>query len=252
MAETLPTKLLMPRRGSRQIELRAWRCLERCRKLREETDIPLPVPVEEWIENPLGIRFGVTDLSYLGDGVLGASFIREREILVDEKVLANEGRYRFTVAHELGHLILHAKLRDRFHDFAEYDRESETVERQADRFAAAFLTPLPLLERELLALLTLRSLNAKDAVIQLMRPTPESESLWRRLVLPMVARKFGVSLAAAVHRCHGIQPQVEDAPPLLPHRLVEPLLLPVTGRQGVREETETPTNGPNLFTLAEP
>ncbi len=252
MTAASQAQVFVPRRGSREIELRAWRILERCRKQLGETEIPLPVPVEEWIEHPLGIRFGVADLSYLGEGVLGASFMKEREILIDENVLANEGRYRFTAAHELGHMILHAKLRDRFHDIAHCDREAETIERQADRFAAAFLMPLDLLEREFFALLKQRGLDRRETVIQLMRPTRESQTLWRRLVLPMITQEFGVSFTAAIHRCNGIQPQVDDAPPLLPHSLVEPLLLSALGRTETKTRQDANGDEPNLFTLKEP
>ncbi|MEO3766763.1 XRE family transcriptional regulator [Streptomyces sp. B5E4] len=43
----------------------------------------------------------------------------------------NVFRHRFSIAHEIGHLLLHANSRD----------HSQVVEREADEFAAAFLTP---------------------------------------------------------------------------------------------------------------
>jgi len=151
---SVPTKYFEPRRGRRQIDQRAWNCLERCRKKLGLETIPLPVPVEDWIEGPLGIQFGFSDLSHLGDDVLGAAFVTEREIQIDERVLEHEGRFRFTCAHELGHLMLHKNVRSVFQEslgLGLFD-SNDRYERQADRFAAAFLMPVPLLEQELMAL----------------------------------------------------------------------------------------------------
>jgi hypothetical protein len=116
MTTKLPTALLEPCWGNRRIDRRAWSVIERCRKRQASERPPLPIPVEDWIEGPLGIQLGFADLSYLGDNVLGAAFVKSREILIDEQVLSHEGRCRFTCAHELGHLTLHSNLRNEFHD----------------------------------------------------------------------------------------------------------------------------------------
>lgn len=77
----------------------------------------LPVPVEEILESYLGLdlefgdlykRLGITD-------VLGATWIKDRRVVVDESLdptedSSKEGRYRFTIAHELGHWELHRHL----------------------------------------------------------------------------------------------------------------------------------------------
>lgn len=225
MKAKLPTKLLEPRRGGLQTDRWAWICLERCRRKAGLDELPLPIPVEDWIEGPLAIRLGFTDLSYLGQDVLGATHIAEREILIDEQVLSNEGRCRFTCAHELGHLTLHRNVRDAFYDVqADVTFSADKYERQADRFAAAFLMPMPVLERELIHELDAHGLKRAQCVYELMQPTVEAEWLWRYRVLPMVTRRFCVSLSAAVYRCADIQPLVDNAGPLLPRRLVERLL----------------------------
>lgn len=73
-----------------------------------------PVPVEEILEAHLGLtldfdnltaRIGVPD-------VLGATWILDKLVLVDQSLdptdnPRKEGRYRFTLAHELGHWELH-------------------------------------------------------------------------------------------------------------------------------------------------
>ncbi len=226
MIAPLPTKYFGPRRGRRQIDQRAWSCLERCRKKLRLESIPLPIPVEEWMEGPLGIQFGFSDLSPLGEDVLGAAYVEEREILIDERVLQHEGRFRFTCAHELGHLILHKKVQNVFHETGNiglFD-SPHRYERQADRFAAAFLMPVPLLETELIGVCDDAGLKRADAVITLMKPTVESEWLWRTRVLPMVTRRFGVSLTAAVHRFSDVEPKVPNTRPLLPPQFAEQLL----------------------------
>jgi len=218
--------VLEPTRGRRVINARAWTCLERCRRKLDLSEIPLPVPVESWVEGPLGIRLGFEDLSGLGPEVLGAAYVREREILIDPRGLNHEGRLRFTCAHELGHVTLHRRVRPVFHEnvnvgsFVNPDR----YERQADRFAAAFLMPVPLLERELLSVLKERKLRCGKAVVELMQDTEESRWIWRSIVLPEMAKRFGVSYTAAVYRFHDVQPKMRYPRPLMPRKFIQPLL----------------------------
>ncbi len=188
-------------------------------------DIPLPLPVDDWIEGPLGIRFGITDLSHLGPEVLGAAFVREREILVSDALLTHEARYRFTCAHELGHLTLHAKVRKVFHETETATFNPRTpYERQADRFAAAFLMPVPLLVRELFRICDDRRLKRRECIVELMLDTTESEWLWKKRFLPEITRRFGVSLTAALRRFQDIQ--IHDGKPFLLPDHVERLLTP--------------------------
>ena len=227
MPASLTARIFEPRRGRRQVDQRAWSCLERCRPKLRLDQIPLPVPIEEWIEGPLDIRFGYADLSHLGDGVLGATYVESREILIDEQVLTHDGRCRFTCAHELGHLVLHAKVQSEFRETRELGPGSSSrYERQADRFAAAFLMPLPLLEREIFRILDEHRMDRAQCTIEMMKATTESEWLWRKRLLPKITRCFDVSLSAAIIRCSDIQPRITEAPRLLPDELTERLLQP--------------------------
>lgn len=225
MAANLPTRVFDPSHGRRVVERRAWSCLQRCRKLLGLDELPLPIPVEQWIESPLGFRFGFTDLSYLGDGVLGATFVREREILIDEKVVDHEGRCRFTCAHELGHMMLHGKVRTEFHETSELGPGSnDSVEREADRFAAAFLMPLPLVEAEIVRVFDDCRMDRVRCTWELMQTTRESEWMWRKLLLPTLTRRFGVSLSTAINRCNDIEPRIPARRPLLSAEFAEALL----------------------------
>jgi Zn-dependent peptidase ImmA (M78 family) len=225
MVAGTPAKLLEPRRGGRTTDRRAWACLERCRRKLALKRLPLPIPVEEWIESPLGIRFGFQDLSDLGENVLGAAYLQDREILIDERVLEHDGRFRFTCAHELGHIVLHRSVSDCFLEASlDVTYSRNRYERQADCFAAAFLMPLPSLERTIIESLDERGLKRADCVYELMHATPESEWLWRYRVLPTLTKTYGVSLSAAVYRCTDLQASISEPAQLLPRALVPRLL----------------------------
>lgn len=215
-------KLFEPSNGLRIVERKARRCLSYCRHKLGVRHVPLPVPIEEWIETALDIRFGVEDLSHLGPDVLGAAFIRGREILVSDRVSQHDGRCRFTCAHELGHFILHAKMREVFQDRQEPGLDmSRRVERHADRFAAAVLMPIPLFERELVRTLEAAQVEPSSGLSELMTPTSESERLWFALVVPELCRRFAVSRIAAAIRCRGLRLISDNRRALMPIRFFE-------------------------------
>ena len=182
------------------IEARAQACLRRCTEKLDLKELPIPIPVEQWIEGPLAIRFGVSDLSHLGKDVLGAAFISDGEILVSETILSNEGRYRFTCAHELGHFILHGHLNRAFRDTDVEPGNRSGCESEADRFAAAFLMPATLLMREFFDTCVDRGIDPGRLMVAIMERATETQTVWKRIMLPAVTRKFSVSLSAAIFR----------------------------------------------------
>ena len=110
--------------------------------------ISAPVPVESIAEHFLGYEIEISDEGLFADPeYLGGIVFSENLIQVNASVEANEGRYNFTIAHELGHHVLHREIylgassdnasnilcRDTF--------EKPLIEVQADRFAAALLMP---------------------------------------------------------------------------------------------------------------
>jgi Zn-dependent peptidase ImmA (M78 family) len=73
-----------------------------------------PVPVEEILEAHLELAFDFEDLTtkFGASDVLGATWIREKRVLINQSLdpaenPSMEGRFRFTVAHEIGHWHLH-------------------------------------------------------------------------------------------------------------------------------------------------
>jgi len=120
-----------------------------------------PIPAEEIMECFLELELGFDDLPrWLGmPDVLGATWVGEKRVLIDESLDATlptvvEGRYRFTVAHEIGHWQLHRRY---FQNdpaqaslFAETPEPSiacrtssrkDPIEWQADYFAGQLLMP---------------------------------------------------------------------------------------------------------------
>jgi len=125
-----------------------------------------PVPVDDMIELQLNMRYEIDDLQKrFGHGdVLGAIWFNEQLIRVDRSLDPVEhprmlGRYRFTLAHEIGHWQLHRRvfLRDETQmsltsaaDAAAFvcrstDQAREEV--QANMFAAFLLMPRDLIRR---------------------------------------------------------------------------------------------------------
>lgn len=132
-----------------------------------------PVPIDDIVEKHLRLgiefddlhrRFGAPN-SVLAQGpdIIGAIFLSQRRIVVDEFLdpdadPSKEGRYRFTVAHEVGHWRLHRGLMGKdIGDVPVKDspqalvicRSSEAkarVELQADIFASCLLMPRRLVQ----------------------------------------------------------------------------------------------------------
>jgi len=111
-------------------------------------EITLPVPVERIAEKFLGYRIELTDQGLFADpAFLGGVDFQTETIFVNASVENHDGRYAFTIAHELGHHVLHRM------QFLSYQPEGEEgimcrsstkrpmIEYQADRFAAALLMP---------------------------------------------------------------------------------------------------------------
>lgn len=117
----------------------------------------IPVPIEEIIEFEIGCDIvptpGLHQLLEV-DGFITSDL---REIWVDQFVYdSRPGRYRFTLAHEIGHSILHADIfqHQSFQSIAEWkafvnsipDKEHSWLEYQAYAFAGLVLAPAAALE----------------------------------------------------------------------------------------------------------
>ncbi len=112
----------------------------------------LPIPIETIVSNQ-----GIKLLSYdLGEGMSGVLIIEQGEATIGYNKNEHRVRNRFTIAHELGHFMLH-KEKDLFvdKDFKIMFRTipsndvNEIHEKEANEFAASILMPEDLLRREI-------------------------------------------------------------------------------------------------------
>ena len=109
-------------------------------------DYDMPVPIERIAENHLGYDIEITDEGLFADpDFLGGIHFDDKLIQVNGSIEDHDGRYSFTVAHELGHHCLH---KDALKEMKTADKnmcrdtgEKPIAELQADRFAAYLLMP---------------------------------------------------------------------------------------------------------------
>lgn len=128
----------------------------------QQTPIKIPVPADEILETHLELSLNFDDLqALLGiPDVLGALWADRREVFIDQSLDPEEhpeleGRYHFSIGHEIGHWRLHRQC------FTNTDRQvamfagsqpepsvicrisqaKERIEWQADYFSSCFLMP---------------------------------------------------------------------------------------------------------------
>jgi IrrE N-terminal-like domain len=113
-----------------------------------------PVPVEVIAEQHLGYDIDIVDDGLFSDpDYLGGILFDRNVIQVNAAVETHEGRYNFTLAHEIGHHVLHRELYLAARDGEPCDilcretGEKPLIESQADRFAAALLMPEQVVRR---------------------------------------------------------------------------------------------------------
>ena len=105
----------------------------------------LPVPVESIAEHFLGYDLEITDEGLFADpSFLGGISFETNTIFVNASIEDHEGRYTFTIAHEIGHHVLHRDLydelvADRSQILCREEKHKPLIESQADRFAAALM-----------------------------------------------------------------------------------------------------------------
>ena len=112
--------IAVPFLSQKQIEQEATSLLVEFGGLRNGGRIEPPVPVEKILEKHLRLTLDFDDLherlriprSGEEPDVLGALWVESGEVFIDESLDPDEhpeqeGRYRFTLAHEIGHWCLH-------------------------------------------------------------------------------------------------------------------------------------------------
>ena len=110
--------------------------------------LSVPIPIEDIAEHFLGYSIDITDEGLFSDpDFLGGIDFDQNLIYVNASVEAHDGRYAFTVAHEIGHHTLHKEAFLLSNEYSEKGilcrdtKEKPRIEVEADRFAAALLMP---------------------------------------------------------------------------------------------------------------
>jgi len=106
----------------------------------------MPVPVERIAQSHLGYDIEITNEGLFEDpDFLGGIHFNDKLIQINGSIEDHDGRFSFTLAHELGHHCLH---RESFNEMNSGDEimcrdagEKPIAERQADLFAAYLLMP---------------------------------------------------------------------------------------------------------------
>ncbi|QDU66334.1 ImmA/IrrE family metallo-endopeptidase [Engelhardtia mirabilis] len=171
---------------------------------RHNPDREIPVPIEDIVEFNLGINIVPEEGLMSRLRVDGFTSGDCKDIVVDAGIYHAEStnRYRFTLAHEAGHIVLH----ERFYQgrgyylvegwkrlYSTMDGDSHRYfEIQANSFAALVLMPSPEFNTcvEEIARRSLSELGAEQDAIRL------------DAIADKLASHFGVSSEAASHRLH--------------------------------------------------
>jgi hypothetical protein len=107
--------------------------------------LSLPVPIESIAEHYLGYDIEISDDGVFANPlVLGGILFDQKKIMINAVAEAHEGRYSFTLAHEVGHHVLHKAIFEASESermVCREDANKPLEERQADHFAGALLMP---------------------------------------------------------------------------------------------------------------
>lgn len=144
-------------------------------------------------------RIVFEDLPYR---VEGRTSIKGNKIILSNSLISNQGRLRFTLAHELGHLILHSEILaayegmsgDKPYPLSESDLERMDV--QANKFASYILMPKVVFRTMVQSLFKTLNINAMKFII-------DNQPFKTRLlhsILYQVSTEFKVSMEAAFIR----------------------------------------------------
>ena len=140
----------------------------------------LPIPIERLIDNILQINVVPFPNLFKGFEINAFTSSDLKTIYIDEYLYTNlEPQYRFTLAHEFGHITLHRYLYEQvkirgLEDWRRFmgevdEKEYRKLEIQANNFAGLLLVPQVFLDQQFV--LQIRSLgkNFKRAEIQKLR-----------------------------------------------------------------------------------
>ena len=132
--------------------------------------LTIPIPIEDMAERFLGYSIDITDQGLFRDrNFLGGIDFEQNIIFINASIEDHDGRYSFTLAHEIGHHALHRDLfmqsraRDANEILCRDAAQKPQIEVEADRFAAALLMPSHTLRAALRAVASKPKISTTDS-----------------------------------------------------------------------------------------
>jgi Zn-dependent peptidase ImmA (M78 family) len=158
--------------------------------------------------------------------ILGCFLFKSREIYVDRTLVADSPRFRFTLAHEVGHLILHRNIRPdsitrerkKIVDTRQQLRlgrgvqrsELDWIEWQANQFASALLLPRPILQRTLISVQQECDITSRLGTIYVDAQAINIHNYYR--TLHMLIDRLPVSRTVLIIRLKTLGLLIDDSP----------------------------------------
>jgi hypothetical protein len=208
-----PSPFYEPDENLWNADIAAQQAIKWCRTKLKLRDTPVPVPVDVWIEKPMGMVLTVTDLTHLGPDTEGAVIMEKYEIQIEQNLAEDDGRFRFACAHELGHMVLHRNAKKIFQEHTHIGRiYHDLYEKQADRFASVTLMPLHSMFGRVFQLAAKHKKPRVEFLNALMAEGPSPQKLWADVVLPDMESYFGLSRRVVLERFASLNLRREKRP----------------------------------------
>lgn len=165
-------------------------------------DRTIPVPIERMVE-AMGIDIVPVPNLQLSCEVDAYTTSDLKEIIVEEFVyLQRPGRYRFSLAHEAGHIWLHGDLFrsltfNTAHEWKKFvssipEKDYGYLEYHANEFAGQVLVPRQEFAKEVE--------NCRKIVLQAIPDAPRDPEAYRDFIGACISKQFDVSHAVAMRR----------------------------------------------------
>lgn len=221
------TDMTPPFYTDKQIEYAAQAVLDDYQKQQADLEVGA-VPIEDILDH-MGLRIEVDDFTrdkyfgVVGEHVLGFIKFEEKAVYVNrlldpiENPDAHEGRFHFTLAHEVGHYCLHKELFEDYNHQMSFMNEAQAnmpallcrspetdmaenkprpfIEQHADKFASYMLMPKNLIIQAWQEEFGTDAPLTRDELVKTKDILQTSDGAIRHVIAPM-AEKFSVSVTA--------------------------------------------------------
>ena len=198
----------VPHLKSKDIEQKSLDLLEQYSK-HIGKEVLSPIPVLDIIEY-LGYDIDFRSYDKYND-ILGVTYLENKLVAINEKLEKQEGRMHFTAAHEIGHIILHAPLKEQTPDILCRKEDgfdgtnNKALEWQADKFAAFLLMPTEIVKKAFFSVCNKPIYLKRNIFLQyLLKKSPRTSSIIFSSKVIEAGNFTNVSKLAMVNRLIGM------------------------------------------------